>query len=250
MSASSAWPSTPRELEAVQLRLALLSPSPWTFPGRDLAIGGVWFAAPTGSPGDRAGEVAWAAAVVLGPEDRQVVVRGRTGAGYVAGALALREGRMLEAAVRALEVTPDVLLVNATGRDHPREAGLALHLGAVLDMPTVGVTDRPLLATGPEPGAERWATSPIEVDGRVVAAWLRTQAGVRPIVVHPAWRTDLDAALAVVRGSVERARTPEPLRVARRAARLVRARDEGRLRDADGPTGRGTFRPRPDQDGR
>jgi deoxyribonuclease V len=30
----------------------------------------------------------------------------------------------------------DALLVDATGRDHPRRAGLALHLGAMLDLPT------------------------------------------------------------------------------------------------------------------
>ena len=52
----------------------------------------------------------------------------------------MREGPLLEAAVRALEVEPDLLLVNATDRDHPRRAGLALHLGALLDLPTVGVT--------------------------------------------------------------------------------------------------------------
>jgi deoxyribonuclease V len=32
---------------------------------------------------------------------------------------------------------PDVLLVNATGRDHPRQAGLGVQLGAVLGLPTV-----------------------------------------------------------------------------------------------------------------
>src|SRR2546425_8927620 len=39
---------------------------------------------------------------------------------------------------------PDVVLVAGAGKDHPRRAGLALHLGAVLDVPTVGVTDDPL----------------------------------------------------------------------------------------------------------
>jgi hypothetical protein len=56
------------------------------------------------------------------------------------------EGPLLEAAVRALPAQPDVLLVDATGRDHPRRGGLALHLGAALDLPTVGVTHRPPVA--------------------------------------------------------------------------------------------------------
>jgi deoxyribonuclease V len=98
-----------------------------------------------------------------------------------------------------------------------------------LGLATIGVTDRPLLATGPEPRAERWAASELTLDGDVVAIRLRTRQGVRPIVVHPAWRTDRATALDVVRRVTERVRTPEPLRAARREARLARARDEGRL---------------------
>jgi deoxyribonuclease V len=54
-----------------------------------------------------------------------VVVSGEAGAPYLPGLLALREGALLEAAVRALPRPPEVLLVDATGRDHPRRAGLA-----------------------------------------------------------------------------------------------------------------------------
>jgi len=50
-------------------------------------------------------------------------------------------------------------LVNATGRDHPRRAGLALQLGAVLDLPSVGVTHTPLLAQGEWPPGEAGARS-------------------------------------------------------------------------------------------
>jgi deoxyribonuclease V len=176
-------------------------------------------------------EWSWAAAVAL--DDRgpvaESVVRGRTGAGYRAGYLALREGPLLDESIRSLGVEPDVVLVNATGLDHPRGAGLALHLGAVVGIPTVGVTDRPLLSGGPPPGPERFATSPLFIDGKQVAAYLRSRRGARPIVVHPAWRTDVRTAIEVVGAFVWRARTPEPLRLARRAARLARARDEGRL---------------------
>ena len=75
------------------------------------------------------------------------------------GDIDLAGGPLLEAAILALTERPEVLLANATGRDHPRGAGLALHLGAVLDLPSIGVTDRPLLGEGREPGTERGATS-------------------------------------------------------------------------------------------
>src|SRR2546430_13238652 len=116
-----------------------------------------------------------------------------------------------------------VLLVDAPGRDHPRGAGLALHLGAVVDLPTVGVTHRPLVARGEWPPDAPGARSPLVLAGEVVGWWLRTRAGTRPLAVHAAWRTDPEAALEVVCGSVAEARTPEPLRVARRLAREARA---------------------------
>jgi deoxyribonuclease V len=153
----------------------------------------------------------------------EATVVGLAGAAYMAGLLALREGRCLEAAVRALTVRPDVLLVDATGRDHPRRAGLALQLGAILELPTVGVTHRPLLATGPSP--EDWvgARSPLLLDGEPVGAWLRTRTGARPIAVHSGWRTDLDTAVETVMSAGNGHRTPEPLRQARRLARTARA---------------------------
>jgi deoxyribonuclease V len=162
------------------------------------------------------------------------VVRGRAGAAYEPGGLALREGPLLEASVRAVGELPDVVLVNATGRDHPRGAGLALHLGSLLDVPSVGVTDAPLIADGELPDAQRGARSPLSVDGREVAAWVRTRSAARPVVVHPGWRTDLDTAVTVVLVSTGRARTPAPLRLARTLARAARAREDPRPDGRDG----------------
>ena len=49
---------------------------------------------------------------------------------------------------------PDVIVVNGTGLDHSRHAGMALHLGYLLNLPTVGVTHRPLCADGSWPDDE------------------------------------------------------------------------------------------------
>ena len=144
-------------------------------------------------------------------------------AAYVPGLLALREGPILEAAVRTLDTLPDVLLVDATGRDHPRRAGLALHLGAALDVPTVGVTHRPLVGGGAEPALARGATAPIRIGDDEVARWVRTASVVRPVVAHAGWRTDATTAATVVLAcSSEAARTPMPLQQARRVAREAR----------------------------
>jgi deoxyribonuclease V len=147
----------------------------------------------------------------------------RAGAAYEAGLLALRAGPLLQAAVAALDAEPEVVLVNATGRDHPRRAGLALHLGAVLGIPTVGVTHRTLLAEGVLPADEPEARAPLLLDGEVVGYLLRSRPGTRPLCVHAAWRTSPEDAVEVVNACGGGRRTPEPLRQARRLAREARA---------------------------
>ena len=113
--------------------------------------------------------------------------------------------------------------MNATGRDHPRRAGLALHLGARLEIPTIGATAQPLIARGDLPADEPGALGLLRIEDEVVGCWLRLKRGVRPLAIHQGWRTDLETAVAVVTSVTRDARTPEPLRQARRAAREARA---------------------------
>lgn len=224
------WPMTAEELEATQRELGRLEPPTWRpDPGRRLLVAGVFVAGPTGLVGAGATrDPLWSASVaLLVGEPRPVdtsVVRGRAGGSYVAGLLALREGEVLDRAIRSLRVTPDVIVVNGTGRDHPRRAGIALHVGAVLGVPSIGVTVRPLVATASEPGAERGSHTPLVLDREAVGATLRTRRSALPVIVHAAWRTDPGIALDVVRRVTLRYRTPEPIRLARRLAREARSR--------------------------
>ena len=100
------------------------------------------------------------------------------------------------------------------GRDHPRRAGLAVHLGAVLGVPTVGVTTRPLLAEE--------AGLPMNAVPRPCCGWMGrwSAPGSGPDRVPSRWPCTppggprLDAVRVVLAAS-RRARTPEPLRRAR-----------------------------------
>jgi deoxyribonuclease V len=219
------WPVDDESLMEAQRELAEAHPEPWRPSVGGLRVGGCWVCFPRGlrGPGG-AGDASWVAAVVMSGDEvvAQEVRRGVAGAPYRPGLLALRLGRLMEEAVRALAGRPDVLLVDATARDHPRRAGLALHLGSELDLPTVGITHRPLLGRGAWPEDRRGATSPLRIDDAVVGCWMRTRAGVRPVAVHPGWRVDLATAAEVVAGGTGRRRTPEPLRRARRLAREAR----------------------------
>jgi deoxyribonuclease V len=227
------WPRSAQELIDAQRSLAVASPEPWPADpaaAARTAIGACAVYFPRGQTvrGAR-DDPAWAAAAVVrdGRVIAESIVRGEAGAPYEAGLLALREGPVLESAVRALELMPDVLLVDATGRDHPRRAGMALHLGSVLDVPTVGVTHRPLVASGAWPEDVRGAAAPLLLGGERVGVWLRTRAGTRPLAVHCGWRTRLETAVEVVLAVTGRYRTPTPFRAARQVARSARANAGG-----------------------
>jgi deoxyribonuclease V len=221
------WPADESELIATQQELAAAADAvePWPLPDEldGLLVAAVFVTFPTGSHGPgRAGETAWAgAASQRGARVvESAVVRGESGAPYAAGLLAQR---------------PDLVLVDATGRDHPRRAGLALHLGAVLDLPTMGVTNRALVAAAGAPGPGRGEVATLTLDGAIVGYAVRTRSGTNPLLAHAAWRTAPETARDMLLAVTARWRTPRPLREARTRARVARAADEGRL--PPGPSG-------------
>ena len=220
-----AWPTTAGELSRVQEELARADGEPWEPPAA-LLVGAAFVCFERGRTGvGAAGDRAWAgAAITRGSElVARVTLEGEAGEAFRPGWLALREGPLLEAVLRLLEVRADVVLVDGTGRDHPRRAGLAVHLGHVLGVPTIGVTRRALVARASSPPQAAGAASPLVLGAEVVGHVLRPVEGARPIVVHAGWRTTPETALATVRQCLFGTRTPEPLRRAREAARQARS---------------------------
>jgi deoxyribonuclease V len=110
-----------------------------------------------------------------------------------------REGPALIKALDQLPRLPDVLLVPAVGKDHPRGMGMARHVGLVMSLPTIGITRRPLTGThelGFSPGIGR-AT----------------------IFVSPGWGIDETESLRLVAGMMGEHRTPEPIYLAKKVCR-------------------------------
>jgi deoxyribonuclease V len=173
------WPATADELIQRQQTLGESTPEPWQRPTTLSRIGACFVCFERADGTGATGDAGFAGAAVTHRRRplAGVAVSGPAGRPYLPTLLALREGPLLEQAVRALEIVPEVLVVNATGRDHPRRAGLALQLGVVLGLPTVGVTTRPLVAQGAWPADQRGATTPLLVGGEVVGCWVRTRAG-------------------------------------------------------------------------
>ena len=231
-SASTARPCGPRaqrELERLQRKLARRADEidPWRWPDdRPPLTGAVFVSLPTGPHADGSRPIAWAAAVVM--EGHDVVATAtatrQLGHEYHPGYLALSVGPILEDVVRALSVKPEIIVVNAAGRDHERGAGLAFQLGAALDVPTVGVTDRPIAGSSiSEPGPRRGDWTPVRIDRALVGFRLRTLSRGKSVTAHAGWATSAETARHVVIHTTGRTRVPEPVQRARHLSRKLRS---------------------------
>lgn len=150
---------------------------------------------------------------------------------YVPGFFAFREVPPLLEAFARLPERPHLVLVDGHGLSHPRGCGLASHLGALLDLPTVGVAKtilvgRPEREVGPEVGDR----VPLLHRGREVGAVLRTRRKVAPVYVSVGHRVSLGGAVAHVMRWLGGYRLPEPTRLADKAAGEARRAEEERSR--------------------
>jgi len=149
---------------------------------------------------------------------------------YIPGLLSFREGGAIIAAFAALDCDPDVAVVDGSGRIHFREAGLATHIGVMLDLPAVGVAKSLLCGTPREPLDRKLAAGsrvPIEADADVETARPGTVIGhavqtkqydgdryVNPVYVSPGHRISADTAADLVARTAAGYKLPEPTRLA------------------------------------
>ena len=141
---------------------------------------------------------------------------------YVPGLLAFREIPLLLEAFKKLRRRPDLILADAHGWAHPRRAGLACHLGIVLDTPTIGCAKSVLVGQYAMPAAKRGSTSPLCDGKETLGVVLRTRTGVRPVFVSCGHRVSLQTAVRLTLDCSDGYRIPKPLREADRWVKQVR----------------------------
>ncbi|NOZ77106.1 MAG: endonuclease V [Euryarchaeota archaeon] len=152
-------------------------------------------------------------------EERTAIARVRFP--YVPTYLTFRELGGVLRAVKGLDF--DMLLLDGQGVAHPRRAGLATHVGVVLDRPTVGVA-KGLLWGRVEGEPEVGRPLPITCRGQTLGYAVRTRKGTKPVFVSPGHRVSPEGALELVLSCLKGYRLPEPVRLAHILA--GRARDE------------------------
>ncbi len=170
------------------------------------------------------GDKAVCAAVVLNFKTMDVLERRhllfKPDMAYVPGFLAFREGPAILQLFYDLEYTPDIILVDGHGIDHPLRAGLASYVGVELGKPCIGVAKSPLVG---EIVDDKLMIG-TEVRGRLV----KTHQHAKPVIVSPGHMVAVDTAVEIIRKCVVPPhKLPEPLHQAHRLADKVAAQFGG-----------------------
>lgn len=132
---------------------------------------------------------------------------------YIPTFLSFREGPAIISAFRQLNIKPDLLMVDGAGINHPRNAGIATHIGVALNIPTIGITKKILCGSGKEPQHVGEA-EPLIYEGRQTGWLLRSTKKSRAIIVAPGHRISLETSLSIVKQSIRGHKLPEPARLA------------------------------------
>ncbi len=209
------WQVSPAQALDLQRRLASQVSrisevtSPHFIAGVDISVG-------------KAKGIAIGAVVVLSYPELTVVetkiVQSRLDFPYIPGLLSFRESPLILAACEKLGITPDLILVDGQGIAHPRQFGLASHLGLFLDMPAIGCAKSLLCGSHKEPGVKPGSHAEIIDRGETIGAALRTRLGVKPVYVSIGHKVDLPTAIHWVLECCCGYRLPEPIRLAHLAA--------------------------------
>jgi deoxyribonuclease V len=141
---------------------------------------------------------------------------------YIPSLLSFREGPILIKTFQNLIIKPDVILFDGQGIAHPREMGLASHLGLWFNLPSIGCAKTPLLNEFICPGPLRGNYAWIRRGEKKVGAVLRTKDKVKPLFISPGHRIDLKTSIQLVLESCQEFRMPEPLRKAHHTSLLTR----------------------------
>jgi len=227
------WPKTRAAAYAIQeemarrVRLHANAVSPKLIAAVDTAYG-------------HSGGILYASVVITTFPEIEVVERvyhyGPVNFPYVPGLFYFREGPIIVEALAKAKNDPELLLVHGHGLAHPKQCGMACHIGIAFDKPTVGCA-RKLLTGYHRPVPEiKGSYQPIMIRSKEVGLVYRSKDKVKPIFISPAYKCNLDQAREIVVQNLRGYRLPEPLRLAHLFANKFRRRIEqegGRQAKAD-----------------
>lgn len=209
------WPTTVEEALEVQRRLR----SRVVIEDR---LGPIEYVAGVDVGFEEDGTVTRAAVAVLRLSDLQIqdqaIARRPTTFPYIPGFLSFREIPAVLDALAKLETEPGILLCDGQGYAHPRRLGIAVHLGLLTDIPSIGVAKSWLIGKHDALPEERGEWQPLHDKGEVIGAVLRTREHTKPLYISSGHRISLTTAIDYVMRCTTKYRLPETTRWAHKLA--------------------------------
>ena len=133
---------------------------------------------------------------------------------YMSGLLTFREGAPLMSLFRRVSQNLDLVLFHSHGQAHPRRFGLASHLGVLLDIPSIGISNKILVGRYARLSNEKFSVQPIMDGSELVGMALRSRENKNPIFISIGHKADLDSSVGLVKSLVRQYKAPEPIRLA------------------------------------
>lgn len=141
---------------------------------------------------------------------------------YVPGLLSFREIPVCLEAVKKVQQTVDLWLIDGQGIAHPRRLGLASHLGLFLNTPTIGCAKSRLIGTYDEPGAHKGDFTWLYDKDEKIGAVLRTRDNVKPLFISPGYLCSFEDAIDLTLACTTQYRLPEPTRIAHQTVTKIK----------------------------
>ena len=145
---------------------------------------------------------------------------------YVPGYLTFREAPILLNAFEHLKKLPDLVLFDGQGIAHPRQMGLAAHLGLILDLPSIGCAKSVLVGNFEQPEDIHGSWTELIYQNRIIGAVVRTRDRVKPLFVSSGFKITIDEAIEWVLRACTKYRIPEPIRTSHIAVNQLRTNYE------------------------
>ncbi len=152
----------------------------------------------------------------------RIVSRGPTVFPYIPGFLSFREIPQIITALSHLKTLPNLLICDGHGIAHPRQMGIASHLGVITGLPSIGAAKSILVGSHKDVAQEKGAWQPLIYKNQTIGVALRTRKNVKPMYISLGHRISLETAVDFIMKGTTKYRLPEATRWAHKLASLLK----------------------------
>jgi deoxyribonuclease V len=148
---------------------------------------------------------------------------------YKPGFLGFREAKVITHAIRESKIKADLLMCDGHGIIHPRNFGEAVHLGLVLDIPSIGIAKNPFIGFAVWKSLERvkGAKTPIflrnpksnSLNNKILGYAICLADSKKPVFLSIGYKISIEKAISIALETTYDHRQPEPVILADKYAR-------------------------------